>query len=85
MPTVTVTEFVAHYSTPFEGSWEQAKQQWNQHALAAWLEAARQHGLEVSVQEILDSHDVIAVVEVEGQHYGVHHLGRRMELQAKPW
>ncbi|MFB7837766.1 hypothetical protein ACWIGW_43990 [Nocardia brasiliensis] len=82
--TTTVTEFVAHYTRPSGSSWEQTKAAWNRHALAAWLEAADQRGLQVSVHEVLDSHNVIAIVEVDGQRYGVHHLGRGMELQAKP-
>ena len=45
-----VTEFVAHY-TPPQGDWAAAKTAWNEHALQAWIEAAEQHGLEVTVRE----------------------------------
>lgn len=79
-----VTEFVAHYTQPQSSEWTDAKANWNEHALQAWLDAAQQRGLEVTVREVRDSHDVIAVVEVDGREYAVTHLGRRMELQAEP-
>ncbi|MEV6281019.1 hypothetical protein [Nocardia sp. NPDC051832] len=85
MSETDVTKFVAHYSAPQGDSWDVAKAAWNQNALDAWLAAAREHGLEVTVREVLDGNGLIARVEVGGQEYGIHHLGRRMELEARPW
>ena len=82
--TNRVTEFVAHYTQPQGSEWSTAKAGWNEHALRAWLDAAQERGLDVTVREVRDSHDVIAVVEVDGAEYAVTHLGRRMELQAEP-
>ncbi|MGW5518691.1 hypothetical protein [Nocardia africana] len=76
-----VTEFVAHYTPPL-GDWGTTRPNWNSHALDAWLEAARQRGIEATVLEICEGHEVVGMVAVGGHHFAVTHLGRRMELQA---
>ncbi|MEU8901774.1 hypothetical protein AB0C65_38330 [Nocardia sp. NPDC048505] len=87
MTNPAVTDFVAHYDQPAGDSWAETRADWNSHATAAWVRAAEERGLTVTVQEIC-SPDVVggpvAHVEVDGQEYAITHLGRAMELQAKP-
>ncbi|MFI9406873.1 hypothetical protein [Nocardia sp. NPDC052316] len=79
-----VTGFVAHYQLDNGDNWEQKRNNWRQSALDAWLEAARQHGLDVTVQEMCEDPDrEVAVVEVEGQEYYLTHFSRRPEVKAK--
>ncbi|WP_280232266.1 asparagine synthase-related protein [Nocardia cyriacigeorgica] len=77
-----VTEFVVHYRRPEDPT--ELKDDWNERRLGYWLDAARGRGLTPTVVEVFDTHHVIGAVEVDGQQYEIGHVGRRMELQARP-
>ncbi len=78
-----VTAFVVRYTQPTGDNWELIRADWNGRALDAWLDAARQRGIDATVLGIGDSHDVVGFVDVDGRQFAVCHLGRRMELQAE--
>lgn len=79
-----VTSFVAHYTLAVGNDWNHHRENWQQVALEAWLDAAQQHGLDVTVQQMCaDSNQDVAVVEVAGEQYTVTHFSRRPEVQAE--
>lgn len=78
-----VTDFVASYHLEFGDNWATHRENWQQIALDAWLEAASARGLTPEVITFCEgsAHDV-AIVEVDEKRYAVTHLGRNPEVLA---
>ncbi|MFI6870874.1 asparagine synthase C-terminal domain-containing protein [Nocardia sp. NPDC050406] len=82
--TDPVTDFVAHYHLDIGGNWNSHRENWQQVALDAWLQAAQQRNLDATVLYLCeDSNQDVAIIEVGQNRYAITHLGRAAEVRAE--